>query len=207
MKLLLLGATGKLGEQVMLQSLDRGHHVTVLVRSPKKIAHQHARLTILQGDALDSSGVASALSGQDAVISSLGLGNGLKSNNFIEKSTAVLLPAMQAQGIKLLIFVSAFGVGKSVEQANFLQRMFFKLLLADMYADKVNGDNMIEQSNLDWTIVKPVKLTNGKPTHKQTAAEKLPMRGLPSISRSDVAEWMLTELEHPAWIRKSVVLK
>jgi putative NADH-flavin reductase len=146
------------------------------------------------------------MQGKDAVISSLGLGNSLKSHNLIASVVQVLLPAMKLHQVRRLLFVSAFGVGNTYQQANFFQRLFFRVLLKDMYADKVIGDDMIRNSDLDWTIIMPVKLTNGKLTKKHIAAEKMDMKGMPIISRADTASFVLDSLEQASWIRMSPIV-
>ena len=206
MNLLLLGATGQLGQQLLQQALAQGHTVTALVRNPEKITITHPQLTVVKGDATDELIIANAVAGKDAVISSLGVGNSFKANGLIAKAAAVLVPIMQSAQVKRLICVSAFGVGKTFSQANFLQRLFFKLLLKDVYSDKAIGDDIIRNSDLDWTIVHPVKFTNGPLTNRYLAGEVLPMKGMPSISRADGAAFIVKELMDPAYLRKSIVL-
>lgn len=207
MKILLLGATGKLGQQLLTQSLEKGHSVTALVRAPDKISIQHPQLTLVRGDALDATMLSQVVAGKDAVISSLGLGNSFKANNLIGRAVALLLPVMQQHAVRRLIFVSAFGVGDSVQQANFFQKLFFRFLLKDMYADKVIGDNLIRQSDLDWTIVRPVMLTNGPLSGRVTGGEHFVMKGNPTVSRADTAAFILQELAHPAFIRKTPIVR
>jgi putative NADH-flavin reductase len=206
MRLLILGATGATGQQLVKQSLEQHHQVTVLVRDPSKLSVSHKNLTVIKGDILNKEILLSALEGTDAVISALGAGSSLKSYNLISNAVNTLVQAMNAKGINRLIFISAFGVGQTFKQANFFQKIIYRLFLKNIFADKEKGDMLIRNSNLEWTLVYPVVLTNGPQTGKYIAGEKLPMKGLPKISRADVAEFMLKQLTDKTYLHKSPII-
>ena len=205
--ILLIGATGPTGKNVLNFALEKNYQVTALVRDASRLKIQHHKLKIIIGDVLDSTSVEKAVSGNEAVISTLGVGNSLKSNDLIFNGVKNLVPAMQKAGAKRLIFLSAFGVGPTFPQSSFIQKLGFKIMLKDIYRDKINADAHIRQSNLDYTLVCPVKLTNGPLTKKYRAAEKFEMSGFPSISRADVAHFMVGQLTDDKFIRKTVILK
>ena len=121
MNVLVLGATGGTGRQIVAQARAAGHQVTAFDRQGKTPLVQ-------------------ALAGQDAVISAIGRGKSFKANGLIEKVVPEILSAMKAAGVRRLIFMSALGVGASFEDSPILPRIFFRTLLRGIYADKLVGD-------------------------------------------------------------------
>jgi putative NADH-flavin reductase len=207
MKLLIIGATGPTGKHLVAQALEKSHHVTALVRSPEKLKEVHPNLEIVVGNVLDATTLSRVLQGKDAVLSALGVGKTLKANHLMDDFLQALVPAMNSSGVGRLIFLSAFGVGESFSQANFLQKLIFKLPLKSIYADKERGERFLKAtSKFKWTIVRPVVLTNGPRTGKYKAGEEILMKGLPKISRADVADFMLKELDEKQYLQKCPVL-
>ena len=200
MKLLILGATGATGRQLVTQALDAVHAVAALVRDPGKLDERRP-IEIIKGDAKSAETIAAAVRGRDAVLSALGTGKSFR-GDIASRAAANLLRS----DVKRLIFMSAFGVGDSFNDATLLQRFFFRTLLRSIYADKAKADALIQQSPIEWTIVRPVGLTNGPRTGKYRVGEHLGLRGFPTVSRADVADFMVRELTERAWIRKAVVI-
>ncbi len=206
MKILILGATGPTGQQLLTRALDQQHEVTVLVRDPSKLNLQHQNLKIIKGDVLDNEVLPTAVKGQQAVISTLGKGQSLWSSNLITNAVNYLIPSMHESAVKRLIFLSGFGAGETFAQANTLQKIIFKTFLIGIYADKAHAEKKIRSSNLDWTLVYPVQLINTPAKGHYRAAEILSMKGMPQISRADVADFMLRELKDNTFLKKGVVL-
>ena len=206
-KVLVLGATGGTGQQVVAQALQRGHDVTVLVRSPQRLTTPAERLRVLTGSVTDDGQVlAAAVRGQDVVISTLGVGNSLKSSGLIARSVPAIVQAMESQGVRRLIFTSAYGVGATRRDVPILPRILMRLLLRDVYADKEAGDDDLRRSSLDWTLVYPVTLTNGPGTGRYRVGERLTLHGVPTVSRADVAHFILTQVEDDTYVRKGVLI-
>jgi putative NADH-flavin reductase len=208
-RILVLGATGGTGNQVVTQAIEQGHDVTVFVRNPDRLGSKRDSVHVLVGDVTDSgSALAAAARNQDAVISALGLGKSLKANGLIARSVPAIARAMDAAGVRRLIFLSAFGVGPTYGDTPLLPRIIARTLLKDMYADKNVGDEELRRigDGIDWTIVYPVALTNGPRTGRYKSGERLKLRGLPRISRADVAEFMLKQLDDKAYVQKGVLL-
>ena len=199
MKLLILGATGPTGRELVMQALGAGHSVAALARDPAKVTE---KIEIIQGDATDAATIANAVRGRDAVLSALGVGKTFKSRDLMTQAAASLVKA----DIKRLLFVSAAGVGESFNEMPPFGKLFFRTLLRSIYADKAKADDAIRASKVEWTIVRPVMLTNGPRTGSYRVAEHLPLHGMPKISRADVADFMLRELVERKWIRKTVVI-
>jgi putative NADH-flavin reductase len=204
-RLLILGATGPTGRNLLDQALAAGHEVTALVRNPARLTLRHARLAVAIGDATDSRALESAMTGQQAILSALGAGNSLRAQ-IASPAVAALIPAMRAQALKRVIFLSAFGVGETFAQASLLQRLAYRTMLRRIFADKTKADAMLRQSDLDWTLVYPTVLTNGARVGTYRVAERLAMTGLPKISRADVASFMLEQLSSAEWVRRTAVI-
>jgi putative NADH-flavin reductase len=207
MKLLVLGATGPTGLQIVQQALAQGHQVTAFVRDPSRLPITDNNLKVVTG-ALpgDARTLADALPGHDAVISSLGLHNALKAHQFSENNMRVLVPTMEQKGVRRLIVVSANGVGETHRHSPFLPRLMYRLLLTDIFADKKAGEDIVRASRLDWTFAYPTLLTNGPRTGNYRAGERLELTGMPKISRADVADFVLRQLAETAFLKKGAVL-
>ena len=205
-KLLILGGTRGIGQLVVTQALQAGHEVTVFARTADKIPVQDHRLHLVAGTVTDGSRLSQAVRGQDVVISALGQGMSLKADGLIQRSVPVILSAMQAQRVRRLIFTSALGVGDSIADAPLFSRMMVRFLLKDIYADKIAGEALVRRSDLDWTLVQPPQLTNGPLTRKYRVGEHLELRGIPRISRADVAHFILTQLDDTTYVRKVALI-
>lgn len=207
MKILVFGATGPTGRQVVTQALSRGHSVTAFVRNPQALSIDDKRLRVVTGDTTrDEPNVAEAVRGQDVVVSALGRRTTFKSDHLIERSMRTIVPSMERAGVRRLVLVSACGVGESHRDAPLIPRIMYRLLLGDIFADKKAAEDYVRSSNLDWTFVYPVMLTDGPLTGKYRAGERLEMHGMPKVSRADVAHFSLTEAEKGDFIRKVAVI-
>jgi putative NADH-flavin reductase len=207
MKLVVFGASGGTGQEIIGQALDQGHEVTAFVRDPAKLAIKHAKLRSIEGDALkDQSAIANAIAERDAIISSLGVANSLKSSGLIAGSLAAIVPAAEKLDVRRLILISALGVGDSFRNAPLVPRLMYRLLLGDIYRDKKAGEDIVKASGLNWTIIHPVMLTTGPKTGTYRSGERLDLHGIPKVSRADVAHFALAQLMDKAFLRKTVVI-
>ena len=206
MKLLVLGATGGTGRQVVTHALDAGHDVTILVRNRGQAGLAPPRLRIVDGDVRNLAQLAEALRGQEAVISTLGRGKSFKSENLIAESVPAILAAMQSHDVKRLLFTSAIGVGDTFRDASLPMKIFARTLLRGIYADKIIGDDLIRKSGLDWTIVQPVGLTDGPLTKRYRVGEHLPLSGLASISRADTAHFIVDRIADQSTFKKTLIV-
>jgi uncharacterized protein YbjT (DUF2867 family) len=206
-RILVVGATGGTGREVVLQALAAGHDVTALARTATQLPIEHPKLHAIDG-ALpqDAALLSNAMAGQDVVISTLGRGQSLASHQLLEQSVPAVLTAMRAHGVRRLIFTSAIGVGDAVRDAPFLPALFARTLLRGIYADKIIGERMVRESGLEWTIAQPAGLTNGPRTERYQAAERLTLSGLPKVARADVAHFLLAQVEDRSNVGKTLVL-
>jgi putative NADH-flavin reductase len=208
-RILVLGATGGTGKAVVAQALALGHEVTVFVRDPNRLESNRGRLRVLVGDVTDAGdAIRAATRDQDAVVSALGLGRSLTSHGLIARSIPIIVRAMEADSVRRLIFMSAYGVGATYRDTPLLPRILTRTLLKDMYADKNAGEDELRRigDGIDWTIVYPVTLTDGPETGRFRFGERLDLRGLPKIARADVAQFMLTQLDDATYSRKGVLV-
>ena len=204
MKLVVFGATGPTGRELVAQALEQQHQLTVFARKPEGFP---AAVRVVKGDAArEPQAIAEAVQGQDAVLSALGTGKVLFPNRLQERSLGHIVPAMERANVRRLIVMSAFGVGDTARAAPLLPRFLYATMLAGIFADKERGEARVRASALDWTIVYPTLLTDGPRTGKYRAGERLELHGLPSISRADVAHFMLGQLASPDYVRRGVTV-
>ena len=204
MKLLIFGATGGTGRQLVAQALAQGHHVTAFVRRPKAITTQHANLTVVQGDITDAAAINRAVAGHDVVLSALGTRGGTA---VLPEGTRQILAAMRAHGIRRSIWVTSFGVGDSLQQMNwFAQTVIVKGFLRKAIEEKELQEKIIMADDSDWIIVRPGGLTDGPLAGKYRVTGPGDKVGRPTISRADVADFMLRNLTDTRYVRKAVGL-
>ena len=204
MNILVFGASGPTGQQLVAQALEQGHRITAFARKPGGFP---AAVRVVEGDAMrEPKAIAEALQGQEAVLSALGTGKVMFPNRLQERSLGNIVPAMEHAGIRRLIVMSAFGVGNTARDASLVQRLMYATLLAKIFADKARGEERVRASTLEWTLVYPTVLTDGPRTGQYRVGETLAMQGLPTISRADVARFMLAELASGAYIKRGVIV-
>ncbi len=195
MNLIIFGASGATGQELIKQSLAAGHSVAAFIRNPAKLTIKHAKLRLVIGDLLNPSTVAKALPGHDAVLVSLGA-PARRACTLRSQGTSNIVHAMEAAGIKRLVCQSSLGFGDSepvLRRTSFIFRnIIVPLLLRDTFEDHARQEDIIKNSNLDWTIVRPGNLTNkpGKKTYRHGFTADDPTIKV-KISRADVAYFML----------------
>ena len=206
MNILVFGATGATGQQVVKQALSRGHRVTAFVRRPEALeAADNMRIVV--GDATrDKSKIAEAMSGQELVICTLGRRNSFRSDHLISRSMEAIVPSMEQAGVRRMTLMSSFGVGESLRDAPLIPGIMYRILLKEIFADKETAERQLRSSGLDWTIVYPVLLTNGPLTGRYRVGERLDLHGISKISRADVAHFILTEAENRRFAQNVAVL-
>jgi putative NADH-flavin reductase len=206
-KILVLGATGGTGRAVVSQGLQQGYQVTAFVHRPERTFASSERLRSIVGSVTErSAALEQAVRGQDAVISALGRGFSFRSHGLFARGIPRIIETMRRQGVKRLIITSAFGVGETWRDVPLLPRIFARTLLRDLYADKEAGEKILRPSDLDWTVVYPVALTKGPRTGRYRVGERLTLKGLPTISRADVADFLLSQVDDRRYIRKGVLI-
>jgi putative NADH-flavin reductase len=208
LKLLLLGATGLTGRQLLAQAIEQGHEITALVRDASKLSVEPSGLRIVIGSSTDPGVVDDALEGRDAVLCALGTRSpkSLVSCDLMTASMRALVPSMKRRGVNRVVVESALGVGPSAEHAPPAMRLAFATVLRQVGKDKAAAEEYLRASDLDWTIVYPPSLTNGPATRDYRWGEALQLTGVPKISRADVAHFMLSQLNDATYSRGMAIV-
>lgn len=202
-RVLILGATGGTGQALLTQALDRGHLVTAFVRSPGKLGPPRDGLTVIAGDPLDAKAVAAALVGHDAVLSALGPRSPRRTTVAADGARSAI-GAMKAVAVRRLLIV---GVAVLFDDIGVVASILRRTLLRNIADDSAEMERLVKASELDWTIARPPRLTNGPLTGRYGIADDHLPAGVgmaPTVRRADVAHFLLEELEHPEHIRKIV---
>jgi putative NADH-flavin reductase len=207
MNILILGPTGGTGQQLVRQALEQNHTITALARTPEKLSLKHDRLAVIKGDVLDEDLLNKLVPNNDAILSALGVTKSWKSDGLITKAVGLIAKLMSVHSVKRLILVSAFGAGDSIEQANPIQKFIFRVPLRSRYDDKTRSEEILKKFDLDWTVIYPVLLTNGPHTRRYRVGEKMDMKGMATISRADVADFALRELNQNSFVRKFPIIR
>ena len=207
---LIIGASRGIGLETVKAALEAGHSVRALARSARGIRLDHPRLEKMVGDALEMTAVKRALTGIDAVTQSLGVSGGpeiiFEPTRLFSKATRVLVTAMQEARVKRLICVTGFGAGDSRGSGGFLYNVALHLLLGRIYDDKDVQEHIVRRSKLDWVIVRPVILTSGPKTHAYRALVDPRDWTCGFISRTDVADFLVKQINNDAFLHKTPVL-
>ena len=204
MNILVFGASGRTGRELVKQALAQGYRVSAFVRHPAPFDIEHPQLKVVQGDAADRASVESAVKGQDAVICALGAANLLKRDQAVVVGVHNIILAMEEAGTRRLIYLSADTVRDSRDELNALRKVFVPLLFHNSAADHEINERMIEQSHLNWIIVRPPMLTSGARIGSYRSGERLTTRAIiPQFSRADLAEFMLKQLADDFYLDKA----
>jgi putative NADH-flavin reductase len=204
MKLVVLGATGSTGLEVVRQAIEHGHSVTAFVRSPDRLKPFCDRITIKQGSLLAAAELEPVIKGHDAVLSAFGPRVPISKvdANLLRQFAIALTRAMPRAGVRRVVVESVAFLFKNaiIPPAYVLGRLFFPGVVADASA----MEEVLEKSGLDWTIARPPKLTPKRYTGKYRVSEgHLPPFGF-SISYADVADYMIKAVENRSSVRKVV---
>ena len=210
MKLLVIGATGGTGKEIVSQALAQGHEVTALVRNSAKADFAPA-VKKAGGDILDPGSLQQALAGQEAVISSLGSAatGPFKKMTMLSEGTRRLIGAMQAQHVNRLVCITGIGAGESKGHGPWWYNWLVQpLILRGVYEDKTRQEAIVRGSGLDWTLVRPGALTNGPAKGLEAVRVLIDLTGVQAgfISRADVAAFCLREMTDGRYRQQAPVI-
>lgn len=202
MNILVLGATGRVGSQILTYALHDRHHVTVLVRTPEKIQINNENLTIIQGNVLNKDDIIRAMHGIDVVISALNTDG----STTLSESMPLIIEAMENEGIKRIITVGTAGILQSRITPYSLRYQSSESKQKSTRAAKEHHKvyDMLKQSTLDWTIVCPTYLPDGERVGKYRIDRNfLPEAGA-EISVPDTAEFTFKQIKASDYIKSRV---
>ncbi|MEM9239666.1 MAG: NAD(P)-binding oxidoreductase [Pseudomonadota bacterium] len=208
--ILIMGATSGIGAKAVEEAVSRGLPVRGFARGADNLSG-HDGVEPFAGDALSLEDVTRALDGVKAVVYALGIKERLamlwEEETLFSESTKVLLEAMAAKSVKRLVVVTGFGAGRSRSAMSSLESFGHKMFLGRPYADKDRQEELIVASDLDWTIARPVILTNNVKSGKISVLSEPSTWKNGLISRADVANYLIDAVEQSLNIRDDVVLR
>lgn len=205
MKLYIVGGTGKTGQEIIQQALEQGHTVTALVRNPKKLKLTDPNLSVVRGNVLDLKSFDESINGHDAVLSALGHKRFIIRTTILSKGTMNIIAAMKKQKVKRFICITSLGINDSIFKLGLYYTLFtIPFILLFYFLDKAKQEKIIFKSGLDWTIIRPGQLTNGRKRqrykHGLNAGNYLITK---MISRADVADFMLKQLNDNTYLHNA----
>lgn len=200
-RIAILGASGGVGGRIVDLLLEQGADLACQTRSAEKLTSIADEVAVHAFDPRDAAALAEFVSGVDAVIFALGL-DSLGKTTLFSDTTAALIPAMEAAGVKRLIAITGVGAGETRGHGGFLyDRIIYPLFTRHRYQDKDRQEALIEGSALDWTILRPAPFTDTSAGPLQVLTEIGPDTKLTAITRDEVARFVVEELESGAYIR------
>jgi uncharacterized protein YbjT (DUF2867 family) len=201
--IIVFGATGGTGRHVVRQALEEGFEVTAFVRNPARLDMSHGKLRVVRGDALHPDEVSAAIAGHDAVVSCLGSSQGLKPSTELQEMTRNIVNGMLEHGVERIVYTASAGIDREIPG---LGGKLIMYLLRHTLADHRAAVELIRQRGLNYTIVRPLGLTNRELTGRyREAAEGVPPKSM-SIPRADVAHFILKALQDPRYHRTSIAV-
>ena len=209
MNITVFGGTGETGLLLIQKALAAGHRVTAFARNPAKFSFQHDNLSIVQGNLDEPDNIDKAVSGADAVISILGP-TGKTKGLLISNGLKNIIAAMEKNGVQRLIATTtpSYPDPKDRFQFGFAFGVWMvKTLLKDTYRDIVATGTVVANSKLDWTLVRLPMLSNqpasGNLNIGYTGDGKVKLF---SLSRADLADFLLKQLEAKTYLRQAPVI-
>jgi putative NADH-flavin reductase len=207
MKIVIFGATGRTGQYLLTQALDREHTVTAVARHPEAITLRHEHLRVVSGLFDQPETIDAAISGQTAVLSAVGAPMSRAATCVHADSARSIVAAMGRAGVRRLICVTSGGTNPQHDpNLPFIFEQVFKRMFANIYQDQIAMEQIVMASDTDWTIVRPAALTDGPAIGYCRVAEAYAIRGGNQTPRADLADFMLKQLDDPTYIRKAVAL-
>ncbi|MEM7254356.1 MAG: SDR family oxidoreductase [Pseudomonadota bacterium] len=200
MNIVVFGASGSVGRHLVSQALDEGHRVTAFVRTRSRLALEHSRLRLCLGDVLVQDDVDRAIAGQDAVLVSLG--GGLWDAAIRSIGTRHIVQAMARHGVPRLVCQTTLGIGESWQNLTFYWKyLMFRGLLRRVFNDHVAQEEIVRESETEWTIIRPAAFTDGERSGDYRHGFSGRDRDVTlKIARADVADFMLRELRRGEYV-------
>jgi putative NADH-flavin reductase len=196
--IIVFGASGGVGRQVVTQALDKGYTVTAVVRNPAAFELEHPNLTIGKGDVMQPGSFLDAMRGQEAVISAIGSGN-LKPTTVYSQGIRNIIAAMRIRSVPRISAVSAGGLYVNDTMGplrRFLVKNVLQRILREPYDDLRIMEHELRETELQYTIVRPPRLTNKPLRGEYRSAINTHLQNLSSIARADVAHFLVSQLSN-----------
>lgn len=201
MKLSIFGATGKTGQILVRKALERGHEVMALARTPSKMTFQHQDLTIIQGDVRSADVVAFAIEDADGVINAIGPTPN-SPDDLMKKAAENIVSGMKEHGVQRLIWSTGAGVESLQDEPTFMHKaisFLLKIVSKDVLENSLRGAEIVQNSNLKWTIARAPMLTN-EPGNRDFYVGYVGSEMGRALSRENFADFMLDLVESDDWV-------
>jgi putative NADH-flavin reductase len=200
-RVLIVGATGGTGRELVAQALERGHVVTALVRNPSSLSIVHPRLRIVRGNVLDAATVAAAVREHDAVVSALGHKQFFRPTRILSDGTRNIVRAMEEHHVGRFVCETSLGIGDSAGRMGLYYTFFVTPIILPFYfLDKARQERVIAASRVEWVIVRPGVLTNAAKRGRYRHGKVGSFVGTVRISRADVADFMLNQMTDGTYV-------
>jgi putative NADH-flavin reductase len=203
LRLFILGATGKTGGALVAQAVAHGHFVTTFGRSPFAGADK-AKVLSISGNPMSERELADALPGHDAVLSVLGT-RGLRATKVLDESSRATIGAMRKAGVRRLVILSSALLDKNI---GIVDRIVGRTILRHFSSDQRAMEKQVTSSKLDWTVLRPPRMTDSAPEGHATATLAEPANGTGmTIRKEEVARLMLDAVENGKNLGKLVHIR
>jgi len=207
MNITIIGASAGIGLQTVIRGLNRNHSITSLSRSEIEI-EENKSLKMILGDATNKADLLNSIQNADAIIVTLGARKNMKSTTLFSDFAKLIVEIHIENKIEIpLIFVTGFGAGESKNYVPWLVKMFLNYLLKDVYADKSKMEEIITNSDMNWTVVRPGRLLDDGLTEKYRIENTL-FKGINigGINRADVADFLIKQAEKQTELKKYIAI-
>jgi len=207
MNITIIGASAGIGIETVKRGLDRNHSITTLSRSNIEIEEKKS-LNVILGDATNKADLLSSIQNADAIIVTLGTSKNMNATTLFSDFAQLMVEIHKENKIDIpFIFVTGFGAGESKNYVPWLVKMFLKYFLKDVYADKTKMEEIITNSDLNWTVVRPGRLLDKELTEKYRIENKL-FKGINvgGINRADVADFLIKQAEKQTELKKYIAI-
>ena len=205
MNITIIGASGGIGLEAVKRGLNRKHTMTTLSRSEIKLGEKE-KLKMIIGDATNKADLLNAIQNAEAIIVTLGTVKNTKSTTLFSDFAKLMVEINRENRIDIpFLFVTGFGAGESKNYVSWLIKLFLKYLLKDVYADKTKMEEIITESDLNWTVVRPGRLLDKALTEKYRVENKL-FKGINigGVNRADVADFLIKQAENQTELKKYI---
>jgi putative NADH-flavin reductase len=207
MNITIIGASAGLGLETVKRGLNRNHSITTLSRSEIQLEEKNS-LNMILGDATNKTDLLKSIENAEAIIVTLGTRKQIKATTLFSDFAKLIVEIHKEHKINVpFIFVTGFGAGESKNYVSWLIKLFLKYLLKDVYADKTKMEEIITNSDMNWTVVRPGRLLDKDMTEKYRIENKL-FKGINigGINRVDLADFLIKQAEKQTELRKFVAI-
>lgn len=210
MNIVVFGATGGTGKEILSQALAAGHHVTAVARRPDAVTAEHPNLRVVQGDVLKRESLSGVLNNAEAVVSALGAHSGRRPTEVYSLGMKHIREAMKEAGVRRIVTLSAVPVSRPEEKGfvdRYIVHPLLELFFKGSYEDLRRMESDLRQTKeLDWTVLRPPRLTNKPVSSKYRMAVESQLENAQEISRADLAAAMLSALGNKSLFHKVAVV-